>query len=123
MSPVANNNVLPFDKTKPPSILKVDPFTDVEAKFANKIVSNQKEFVDSIIGFYSVQLVNKLAIHGFGIYDDQFVKDFSSTIEVLRATLHRNLGLEYPITEELDDIIEKYGQKEYVYEDEENIED
>ena len=68
---------------------------------------NKKQYIDYMIDYYASQLYDKLAMHGFGVEEDEFRKSFIYTIECLRGTLYRDVDLEHPfikILEELNDM-------------------
>jgi hypothetical protein len=45
-------------------------------------------------------------MHGFDIYEDNFIKSFSYTVESLRATLYQSLDIYHPFEDHMGEIME-----------------
>lgn len=58
---------------------------------------NKERFVERILEHYGVQLLNKLAMHGFDIENEKFMYDYIFTMETLRSCLYRNVGISHPL--------------------------
>lgn len=89
------NNILQFPRanlkfTKPANTN--DPAEDTKRMKENKMV-----FVDRLTDHYGMQLINKLAMHGFDVDNDKFMNDYIFTMETLRACLLRNVGVSHPL--------------------------
>ena len=89
------DNILNFPnlknkKTEP--VNSNDPVKDRE-----KLKNNKALFVDRLTDHYGIQLINKLAMHGFDVDNDKFMYDYIFTMETLRSTLLRNLGITHPL--------------------------
>ena len=93
------NNVLDFPTKR--ALSPEELFSDKFHKEPNKSIDldkenrdelgeyftqNKKDYMDHVIDHYSTQLINKLGMHGFEIYDEDFIKRFSYTMETLRST-------------------------------------
>ena len=110
------NNVLEFPakpdkiarRALPPEIR--DGIADKKARneLGEYFTQNKKEYIDHVIDHYSTQLINKLGMHGFEIYEEEFVKRFSYSMEALRSTLYLSLDIYHPFKEHMDDIIENF---------------
>lgn len=103
------NNVLLFPEiykkhTKP--VNTNDPVID-----SKRIKENKTVFVDRLTDHYGLQLVNKLAMHGFDIDNDKFMNDYIFAMENLRACLLRNVGISHPL-QRLSDSSEKISSDE-----------
>tara|TARA_R100001591_G_scaffold118376_2_gene140859 strand:- start:603 stop:953 length:351 start_codon:yes stop_codon:yes gene_type:complete len=99
-------NIVQFPKAKrniPPQSMK-----EVHAELSK----NKKDFVDGIVGHYSSQLANKIAMHGFKVDDEDFLRDFAFTVEALRSGLYRSLGVSHPFQDLMDETIEKMDIEE-----------
>ncbi len=108
------NNVLKF-----PGATNFKEFSTPEG-LGNHFEENKKLYLDSIVDFYVSQLINRLGIHGFAIYEDKFLDDFSITVEMLRATLYRSLELENALHPEMDRIVGMISAMEEGYFDEDD---
>ena len=89
------DNVLKFPsdrskQTKPAN-------TNNSAEDARRIKENKTIFVDRLADHYGLQLINKLALHGFDVDNDKFMYDYIFTMETLRACLLRNIGVAHPL--------------------------
>ena len=71
---------------------------------------NKKDYMDHVIDHYSTQLINKLGMHGFEIYDEDFIKRFSYTMETLRSTLYLSLDIYHPFKEHIEEIIVSFKE-------------
>ena len=94
------NNVVNF-----PSPLEFKDLSTPEG-LGKHFDENKKLYLNSICDFYATQIINKMGTHGFGIYDDQFLNDFTMTVECLRATIYRSLEIDHPLHPEMDRMVE-----------------
>tara|TARA_R110000803_G_scaffold208898_1_gene277958 strand:+ start:415 stop:738 length:324 start_codon:yes stop_codon:yes gene_type:complete len=95
------NNVVSFPTSYSPEVPK-DLGEDMDA--------NKMAFVDEVMGHYMVQLANQLGTSGFHIAADEFIYDYSVTVEMLRATLYRSVGLKHALQDDLDELTVKVIQ-------------
>ena len=58
-----------------------------------ELLNNKVAYVDDVANHYSSSVFNKLAMHGFNVDDDDFIKDYAYTIESLKSCLLRNVGV------------------------------
>ncbi len=97
------NNVLQF-----PNIGAM-PKPKNEKELGERFLRNKKTYIDHVVDHYGTQLINKLGMHGFDIYEDSFVCRFSICIESLRATLYGTLQIDHPFLEMMEDQLELLG--------------
>lgn len=88
------NNVVKFPR------VKTSPQTEEEMEMF--LENNKRKFIDNIVDHYGVQLLTKLATHGIEIDRIGFMDDYIFTMELLRASISRNLGLTHPASQLLD---------------------
>ena len=58
-----------------------------------ELLNNKVAYVDDVANHYSSSVFNKLAMHGFNVDDEDFIKDYAYTIESLKSCLLRNVGV------------------------------
>lgn len=111
------NNVLQFPKdnikqTKPAN-------THDPAEDSKRIKENKTIFVDRLTDHYGLQLINKLAMHGFDVDNDKFMYDYIFTMETLRACLLRNIGVFHPLQKLSDKSEDLIADSEFDVEEDE----
>lgn len=89
------DNVLKFPddrikRTKPAN-------TNNSAEDRKRVIVNKIYFIERLTDHYGIQLINKLAMHGFDVDDDKFMYDYIFAMETLKACLLRNVGVEHPL--------------------------
>jgi len=90
-------NIVQFPSSR---VSKTQPANTNDAAVDTKrIKANKSIFVDRLTDHYGLQLINKLAMHGFDIDSDEFMHDYIFAMEVLRACLLRNVGISHPLQE------------------------
>lgn len=94
------SNIIDFPKKR-----KFDPSSDSELQ--RELLDNKMAYVDELLEFYTAQLVNKFAMHGFKISDENFLKDFAFSIETIRSGLYRNMGVSHPFQKMMDDTVDQ----------------
>jgi hypothetical protein len=104
-----SNNVISFpSRGVGSSIVNGNPnLIDEAGELHVKFEDNKKLYIDHIVDYYSAQLIDKLGMHGFDIYDDDFIYSFSFTIESLRSTLYQSLGMFHPLIKYIEEAMEK----------------
>jgi hypothetical protein len=96
------NNIFKFPlKGKPRS----------EEEVLDYLKNNKVKFVDTLVEHYGSQVLTKLAQHGIGIYEKEFMCDYLFVMESLKSALLRNLGEEHPIQELVSSDLNKYTTK------------
>jgi hypothetical protein len=93
------NNVIKF-----PKFTASHPQTGEE--LGQYFDQNKKAYIDYITDHYCSHLYNKLGSHGFQILDDDFITNFSYSVETIRCALYQTLGLEHPLEEHIIDMLE-----------------
>lgn len=110
------NNVLQFPKqlkrSKPAD-------TNNPAEDLKRLKENKTVFVDRLTDHYGLQLINKLAMHGFDVDNDKFMYDYIFTMETLRACLLRNIGISHPLQKLSDKSEDLIADSEFDIEEDE----
>ena len=86
----------------PKSSSKGAPFED----FRKKIEQQKEHYINNIVDQHSSNLLANIALSGFKIETDEFMKDFAFTVETLRSSLYRNMGLFHEFHNTLDEMSE-----------------
>ena len=72
-----------------------------------ELLNNKVAYVDDVANHYSSSVFNKLAMHGFNVDDEDFIKDYAYTIESLKSCLLRNVGVTHPIQDTVEKDVAK----------------
>lgn len=107
------DNVIPFPKVKRDN---TPPQSDEELRL--QVLRNKKKYVNNIVEHYTNQLAMKFVQHGFNLEEEEFLKDFSFSVETIRSGLYRSLGIDHPFQQLMDEAIETLERVE-----EESMED
>ena len=73
-----------------------------------ELLNNKVAYVDDVANHYSSSVFNKLAMHGFNVDEDNFIKDYAYTIESLKSCLLRNVGVTHPIQDTVEKDVAKF---------------
>ena len=73
-----------------------------------ELLNNKVVYVDDVANHYSSSVFNKLAMHGFNVDDEDFIKDYAYTIESLKSCLLRNVGVTHPIQNTVEKDVAKF---------------
>ena len=73
-----------------------------------ELLNNKVAYVDDVANHYSSTVFNKLAMHGFNVDDEDFIKDYAYTIESLKSCLLRNVGVTHPIQDTVEKDVAKF---------------
>ena len=73
-----------------------------------ELLNNKVAYVDDVANHYSSSVFNKLAMHGFNVDDEDFIKDYAYTIESLKSCLLRNVGVTHPIQYTVEKDVAKF---------------
>ena len=79
----------PKDKMKTPPQSKKE--------LDQELLNNKIAYVDDVASHYGASVFNKLAMHGFNVDEDNFIKDYAYVIEALKSCLLNNVGVTHPI--------------------------
>ncbi len=80
--------------------------------FKNKVQKQKKHYINNLVDQHSSALLANIALSGFDIENDEFMKDFAFTVEALRSNLYRNMGIYHIFHETLDDMTEVIDKQE-----------
>jgi len=105
------DNILKFPESRIKRTQSANTHDPAEDK--RRMVQNKARFVEHLTEHYGVQLINKLAAHGFDVDNPQFLYDFIFTIEVLRSGLLRNIGVDHPLQKLSDNSEKIIGESEF----------
>ena len=90
-----------------------------------ELLNNKVAYVDDVANHYSSSVFNKLAMHGFNVDDEDFIKDYAYTIESLKSCLLRNVGVTHPIQDTVEKDVAKFCgidvTSDYLSDEEEQI--
>ena len=111
------NNVLQFPKSNTKQTKPAN--THDPAEDSKRIKENKTVFVDRLTDHYGLQLINKLAMHGFDVDNDKFMYDYIFTMETLRACLLRNIGVFHPLQKLSDKSEDLLANSEFDIEEDE----
>ena len=95
-------NIIQFPKEK----MKTPPQSKKELDA--ELLNNKVAYVDDVANHYSSSVFIKLAMHGFNVDDDDFIKDYAYTIESLKSCLLRNVGVTHPIQNTVEKDVAKF---------------
>ena len=73
-----------------------------------ELLNNKVAYVEDVASHYGSSVFNKLAMHGFNVDDDNFIKDYAYMIETLKSCLLRNVGVTHPIQDTVEKDVAKY---------------
>ena len=99
-------NVVDFPKSK---IVREIPI-NIEAVEAAKEKGLQN-FCDSVVDDMLESMVSDLENYGIDIDDESFMKDFSLTVDSLRATVYRSFGINHNLHDFIDNNIKMMNRK------------
>lgn len=97
------NNIIQFPKTK----MKTPPQSKQELD--KELLDHKTSYVTDITDHYGSTIYNKLAMHGFNVDSDEFMKDYAYTIESLKSALLRNIGVDHVIQKTVDKDVTEYN--------------
>jgi len=97
------NNIIQFPKTK----MKTPPQSKEELD--KELLDHKTSYVADITDHYGSTIYNKLAMHGFNVDSDEFMKDYAYTIESLKSALLRNIGVDHVIQKTVDKDVTEYN--------------
>jgi len=113
------DNIIQFPKDK----MKTPPQSKKELD--QELLNNKVAYVEDVATHYGSSVFNKLAMHGFNVDDDNFIKDYAYVIESLKSCLLNNVGVTHPIQKTvIEDVNKFYGvyvTSEYLTEEQEEV--
>ncbi len=90
----------PKDKMKTPPQSK----KELDAELLN----NKVAYIEDVAHHYGSSIFNKLAMHGFNVDSEDFIKDYAYVIESLKSCLLNNVGVTHPIQRTVEKDVAKY---------------
>ena len=75
-------------------------------------VKNKEIYINNVVDQHSSNLLANISLSGFDIDRDEFMKDFAFTVETIRSSLYRNMGLHHHFQEHIDTNVEITGVEE-----------
>ena len=113
------DNIIQFPKDK----MKTPPQSKKELD--QELLNNKVAYVEDVATHYGSSVFNKLAMHGFNVDDDNFIKDYAYVIESLKSCLLNNVGVTHPIQKTvIEDVNKFYGvdvTSKYLTEEQEEV--
>lgn len=94
-------NVIKFPKENP-RINAQETLSDVQ----KKIDKAKEKYVNSLVDHHCSQLLAGISLSGIEIETDEFMKDFAFTVETVRSSMYRSMGIEHPLHEQIDEAID-----------------
>lgn len=67
---------------------------------------NKKRYIDILVQSELIRLTSTLSMYGADLRDEKFSIRLALVIECLRATLYGNQGLDHPLQDAMDELIE-----------------
>lgn len=80
-----------------------------EQRWLENVQLKKRIYIDSVIEGYGSSLLNRFALLGFNIEDDDFIYDFIFVMEMMKSTLCKNVGIDH----ELYKVVQKQAEKYY----------
>lgn len=101
------NNIIEFPKNS----VKPKNAND-EKQLIKSFEENKKIYVDHLVEHYTHQLINKLGMHGFDVYENEFLRNYFYNCEVLRMVLYDSLNIYHPLKEHVKETIDKFEKED-----------
>lgn len=100
------NNIIKFPNDYVP------PEQESLSHLKKTIVKNKEIYINNVVDQHSSSLLANLSLSGFDIDKEEFMKDFAFTVETIRSSLYRNMGLWHHFQEHIDANVEVTGMEE-----------
>lgn len=71
-----------------------------------KISHAKEEYVNALVDHHCSTLLANISLSGIEIEKDEFMKDFAFTVETVRSSMYRSVGLPHPLHEQIDEVME-----------------
>ena len=97
----------------PSAAIHRTPPQNNEAAEKERLKRNKQRFVENVVHHYGIQLINKLALHGFDVDDPTFMYDYIFAMETVRSCLYRNVGIFHPLQKLSDNSESIVGDSEF----------
>ncbi len=94
------STVIKFPKHNP----RITPDQSLE-QVQEKIAQAKEKYINALVDHHSSQLLAGISLSGLDIDTDEFMKDFAFTVETIRSTMYRSMGMDHPLQESIDEVI------------------
>lgn len=100
------NNIVKFPNNYQP------PEQESLSHLKKTIEKNKEIYINNVVDQHSSNLLANLSLSGFDIDKEEFMRDFAFTVETIRSSLYRNMGLHHHFQEHIDANVEITGMEE-----------
>ena len=90
----------------------VPPEQETLSDLKKNIEKNKEIYINNVVDQHSSSLLANISLSGFNIDKEEFMKDFAFTVETIRSSLYRNMGLHHHFQEHIDANVEVTGMEE-----------
>ena len=90
----------------------VPPEQETLSDLKKNIEKNKEIYINNVVDQHSSSLLANISLSGFNIDKEEFMKDFAFTVETIRSSLYRNMGLHHHFQERIDANVEVTGIEE-----------
>jgi len=77
-----------------------------------KINIAKEKYVNALVDHHCGQLLANISLSGIEIETDSFMTDFAFTVETVRSSMYRSMGLVHPLQEQIDEAVELVDTEE-----------
>lgn len=120
-------NVIKFPKEN----LRVTATENSLSEVQDKIEDAKIKYINNLVDQHCSALLSHISLSGFDIERDDFMKDFAFTVETVRSSMYRNMGITHPLHEQIDEAMEVVETEEdedgsfpsVMFEDDDDYED
>lgn len=102
------STVIEFPKTNIRAIGQEKSLDEVQAKISHA----KEEYVNALVDHHCSTLLANISLSGIEIEKDEFMKDFAFTVETVRSSMYRSVGLDHPLHEQIDQAMEVADKEE-----------
>ena len=95
------STVIKFPKHNP----RITPDQSLE-QVQEKIAQAKEKYINALVDHHSSNLLAGIALSGLEIDTDEFMKDFAFTVETIRSTMYRSMGMVHPLQESIDEVVD-----------------
>lgn len=102
------STIIEFPKTNIRAIGQEKSLDEVREKISHA----KEEYVNALVDHHCSTLLANISLSGIEIDCDAFMKDFAFTVETVRSSMYRSVGLEHPLHEQIDQAMEVADKEE-----------
>jgi len=77
-----------------------------------KIDDAKVKYINNLVDQHCSALLAHISLSGFDIEREDFMKDFAFTVETVRSSMMRNMGISHPLHEQIDEAMEVVDTEE-----------